>query len=294
MYLKLLTEQNVKEYAFVLPDALVNRPEFLGVVCLEEDGEALGTAVVLPRDEEEILEIQWLYVLPEHRRTGAGSLMLEGIRDMAKKASLSLIEVYSWETDISGEEPDEEELTGDRIIKRFLLENEFVTMREYPIYSFLVSDLEAADLIKTHAAANRKAEGGYDCVPFTLLSAEDVREFGSLILENGFTDYTGICTENISFACFREDQPAGCLLATDDPDEQQITVMLVMNFTSDPLCTMELAAAAGKLALAEYPREYRIAFVAVREDIVMLLESRMNMKDRVKRIGHTVRGVSGV
>ncbi len=52
MYLKLLTSDNAHIYASMIPDAFLNRDEFLGVVCLNETDAPLGIAVVEPRVAE--------------------------------------------------------------------------------------------------------------------------------------------------------------------------------------------------------------------------------------------------
>ena len=43
---------------------------------------------------EDVLNILWIYVLPEYRRLGAGSLMLQGLAEMAQAAHLGAVDVY--------------------------------------------------------------------------------------------------------------------------------------------------------------------------------------------------------
>ena len=89
MRLKLITKDNSRDVEDMLPEVFTEREDLLGVACIDETEEediVLGASVVFPNEEEEVVEIQWMYVEPEHRRKGAGSCMLRGIRDMAKAA----------------------------------------------------------------------------------------------------------------------------------------------------------------------------------------------------------------
>ena len=92
MRLKLITKDNISDFEDTLPDAFSERKEILGVACIEETEEedlVLGASVVFPNEEEDVLELHWMYVHPEYRRRGAGSRMLQGIRDMAKAAGVN-------------------------------------------------------------------------------------------------------------------------------------------------------------------------------------------------------------
>lgn len=365
MYLRLLTDQNIKNYEFLFPEALRTRPRTLGVICLSDEETALGAALVLPKDEESTLEIQWLYVLPEYREKGAGTLMLQGILDMARAGGLTLLDAYFWgddpdALDLPGsddpeedeswpmeEEPDSEEkaLTEDdepaasveeeseswpvaddederpelwfldpafeetirpeedegfspeklsdaEILEHFLLKNGFLMMPEYPIYSLTISDIITSDFVKAHGnSIHRKGLSGYEIVSFDILSKEDLVDVQRLIVKKGFKDFTELCTEKISFVCFRGDTPAGCILCSDDPDEKTITIMLLINFTTDPLCAAKLIASAGGFVMKNYQEEYRITFAAVNEGAVKLLKSFLGDQKECAPEGYTLRAV---
>lgn len=94
MYLKLLTNSNVFQYSQFIPKGFLYTKELLGVVCLDDDNGDVPMGVAVAEPAEDVLNIQWLYVLPECRRMGAGSLMLQGLTEMAEAAELGAVDVY--------------------------------------------------------------------------------------------------------------------------------------------------------------------------------------------------------
>ncbi|MBR3538500.1 MAG: GNAT family N-acetyltransferase [Eubacterium sp.] len=321
--LKLITNDNIKDFEEILPEAFSERKELLGVACIDETGEEdviLGASVVFPNEEEDVLELQWMYVQPQYRRRGAGSRMLQGIRDMAKAAGLKLIDVCFWEEDTEedegdtwsfdpAEEPDdrwedteesredtgesrEDEYSEVRNLKDFLLEKGFLTMREYPIYSFFLSDVNASDYVRGHQKnKDSKALEAYDGVSWGKLSKsmrESVRE---KVIKEGFTDLTYLSSPEISFVCVKEGEIVGCLLSTVNPAEKLITVMLFISFTQDPICSAKLIAVTGEEILNRYPEDYRVAFIALNENTLKLLGTILDGRDRIRSEGYTIRGI---
>ena len=314
--LKLITNDNIKDFEEILPEAFSERKELLGVACIEETEEedlVLGASVVFPNEEEDVLELHWMYVHPEYRRRGAGSRMLQGIRDMAKAAGLKLIDVCFWEEDTEedegdtwsfdpAEEPDdrwedtgesrEDEYSEVRNLKDFLLEKGFLTMREYPIYSFFLSDVNASDYVRGHQKnKDSKALEAYDGVSWGKLSKsmrESVRE---KVIKEGFTDLTYLSSPEISFVCVKEGEIVGCLLSTVNPAEKLITVMLFINFTQDPICSAKLIAVSGEEILNRYPEDYRVAFIALNENTLKLLGTILGDREKLRSGGYTTRGI---
>ena len=315
MRLKLITNDNSRDYEEYFPDVFSDRKELLGVACIDESGEddrVLGTSVVFPREEEDTLEIQWIYVLPEHRRKGAGSCMLRGIRDMAKAAGLRLIDVCFWGEDTEEEEskwiidpinePDdridepaqisENEDTEAAILEKFLLEEGFLTRAEFPIYSFLLSDVISSGYVRDHQKNKAsKALEAYDGVAWGDLSKTERESVREQVIQAGFTDLTYLSSPDISFVCVKREKIVGCLLATDNPVEKMITVMLFLNFTQDPICSAKLIADAGERILSRYPEDYRVSFIAMNENTLKLLGTILDGEDTLQLDGYTVHGI---
>ena len=314
MRLKLITNDNARDYEELLPDVFMSGKELLGVACIDETDEEdviMGASVVLPKEEEEILEILWMYVKPEHRRRGAGSRMLNGIREMGRAAGLKLVDVCFWGEDTEEEESDEwitdpaaedtsrwdeegqeEKLTETGILKSFLLEEGFLTLQEAPIYSFRLSDITASDYVKEHQKnKDNKVMDAYESVAWRDVPQsvrETVRE---KITQSGFRDFTGLCSPEISFVCYKGKEIAGCILITDDPSERMITVMLLISFSPDPICIAKLIAVSGDRILGSYPEDYKVSFIAMNDSTLKLLGTILDGKDKVRLDGYTVRGI---
>ncbi len=316
MRLKLITKDNISDFEDTLPDAFSERKEILGVACIEETEEedlVLGASVVFPNEEEDVLELHWMYVHPEYRRRGAGSRMLQGIRDMAKAAGLKLIDVCFWEEDTEedeadswtfdpAEEPDDrwedaEEIREDdssevRNLKNFFLDKGFLTMREHPIYSFLLSDVTASDYVRGHQKnKDSKALEVYEGVSWGKLSKQMRESVREKVMKEGFTDLTYLCSPEVSFVCVREGEVVGCLLSTVNPAEKLITVMLFINFTQDPICSAKLIAVTGEEILSRYPGDYRMAFIALNENTLKLMGTILGDREMLRSGGYTTRGI---
>ncbi len=316
MRLKLITNENVRDFDELLPDVFTGRKELLGVACIEEteeEDQILGASVVVPREEEDTLEIQWMYVKPESRRMGAGSCMLRGIRDMAEAAGLGLIDVCFWGEDTEAEESDiwttdpsmeendrweEDDNDGDDvptetwILKQFLLERGFLTRLEYPIYSFLLSDVLSSDYVKGHQKnKDSKVMADYEGVSWGSLSKEKREAVREKVIQAGFTDLTYLSSPEISFVCIKGGEIVGCLLATDDPAEKMITVMLFLTFIQEPICSAKLIAVTGDRILSRYPEDYQVSFIAMNENTWKLLGTILDGEDRIRLDGYTVRGI---
>ncbi len=316
MRLKMITSDNSRDYNELLPDAFTEREELLGVACIDEtEGEdtILGTSVVFPNEDADTMEIQWLYVLPEHRGKGAGSLLLQGIRDMARAAGLRLVDVCFWGEDTEEEtdqwtldpadEPDdrqdgatgilEDEYTDAWLFKRFLLEYEFLTAREYPIYSFRLSDVINSDYVRDHQKSkDNKALEAYEGISFRDLPMTMRESLRGMVIQAGFTDLTYLSSPDISFVCVRDGKIVGCLLASDNPAELMITVMLLINFSQDPVCVAKLIAFSGDRIIGRYPEDYRVSFIAANESTLKLLGIILDGRDRLLLDGYTVRGIA--
>ena len=316
MRLMLITNDNLRDFEDHLPDAYTGRPELLGVACIEETEDEdviLGTAVVSPNEEEDRLEVQWMYVEPEHRRKGAGSLMLKGIRDMAKAAGLRLVDVCFPGEDIEEEESDdwtfdpaeepddrwdasddsgEDENTEIEILKQFLQAKEFLTMSEYPICSFQLSDVIHSDFVKKHEKnRNNRIMADYEGISWKDITETMRRSVREKVTQAGFSDLTYLCSPDLSFVCVKGGKIIGCLLAEDDPEEKMIKVQLFIDFAEDPICSAKLIVVAGDRVLSSYPEDYHVSFIALNESSRKLLGTILDDEKKLRQDGYTVRAI---
>ena len=91
--------------------------------------------------------------------------------------------------------------------------------------------------------------------------------------------------------CVKGEEIVGCLLATDNPAEKMITVMLFLTFIQDPVCSAKLIAVTGDRILNRYPEDYRVSFVSMNENTLKLLSTILDSEDRIRLDGYTVRGI---
>lgn len=304
MYLNLLTDSNVYRYEQYIPEAFLHKNELLGTVCLDDEDETLmGVAVAEPSDT--VLNILWLYVLPEYRRLGAGSLMLQGLVEMAEAAHLSAVDVYyhsdadegpaeADEPDVPGKtdetEHDAPDDPGETDL--FLLENGYVVMRENPIMTFTLEGIISSDYVASHNKnKDRKELKPYECISLEDISPEDEQLVISNLKSQGYPDYTYVCRRDISFICKKEGTVLGCMLVTDDSAEQTLTIMLLISFMQDPLCAAKLIIVAGDSVLKLFPPEYRVSFVVANESSLRLVGTILDDTDIVRTTGYTTHAV---
>ena len=308
MYLKLLTNSNVFRYSQFIPEAFLNRKELLGVVCLDDKDEDAPLGVAIAEPGEDVLTIQWLYVLPERRRMGAGTLMLQGLSEMAEAANLSAVDVYyhSEATDADEESLEEKnpDITERELLKvwaenrenqgidTFLLENGFVVMRENQIKTFTLNDIVASDYVAKHNKnKDRKELKVYEGISFDEISPEDEALVRERLKAQGYPDYTPFCRRDISFICKKEGNVNGCMLVTDDPDENTLTIMILLSFMQDPLSTAKLIIVAGDRVLKLFPPDYKVSFVVANDNILRLVGTILDDTDIVKTTGYTTHAV---
>ncbi len=92
MFLTMLTKDTAYLCEDFIPDRYLDRTYLLGVICLSTKSEPMGAAVVLP--EENRMSLHWIYVLPEYRNKGVGSLLIKGVLEMAKAQEAKTLETY--------------------------------------------------------------------------------------------------------------------------------------------------------------------------------------------------------
>jgi GNAT superfamily N-acetyltransferase len=308
MYLTLLTNSNLIQYSQFVPEAFLHRKELLGVVCLDDEDNNAPLGVAIAEPSEDTLNIQWFYVLPEFRRIGVGSLMLQGLSEMAEAAHLGAVDVYYHSDNIdSDEEPLEKEnpdiperelykawndLRENEGIDTFLLENGFVIIRQNPIKSFTLNDIISSDYVAQHNKnKDRKELKALECVSFEDISPSEEELVISQLKSQGYPDYTPFCRRDISFICKKAESVKGCMLMTDDPDEKTLTIMILLSFIPDPLCAAKLIIKAGDKVLNLFPPDYKVSFVAANDSTLKLVGTILDDTDILKTTGYTTHAV---
>ena len=308
MYLKLISNHNVYQYSQFIPEAFLSVEEILGVICLDDEGSDTLLGIALVQPEDDMLNIKWFYVLPEYRRMGAGSLMLEGLREMAQAAHLGAVDVYYYsETLDTDEEPLEKDnpdlserelfdawntLRENEGIDTFLLENGFVVMRQNEIRSFVLSDIASSDYVARHNKnKDNKELKAFECISFEDISPSDEELVISRLISQGYPDYTKFCRRDISFICKKGETLKGCILITDNPDEKTLTIMVLVSFMPDPLCAAKLIVVAGDKVQQLFPTDYRISFVAANDSILKLVGTILDDTDILRTTGYATHAV---
>lgn len=191
MYLTMLTNDTADLCSQIVPEKFLLREQLIGVICLDDEMEVTGAAVVEP--DEESLMLQWIYVLPESRKAGAGTRMLKGIREMAEAMEACDIEVYL----------EDEKLAG------FFTTNGFLVLEDNPVYSFNLDDISLSAL----AGKNRKCSGR--CLLFEEMKKNQKGDLIKRFRQEGIPDYLPYCDEQLS-CCYLDERgkPRGCFLSS--------------------------------------------------------------------------------
>lgn len=281
MYLTMLTSQNVHLYGKFVPPAYRDDPRLLGVVCQDEDNDdyILGSAVV--ELSENSLILRHIYVVPTERRKGAASLMMQGIRDMCDAAEIKLLETWFWD------EVDRDEVL--EALEWFLLDNGFINVVEYPIYSCKLSDLLNSPYLAK--AKPLKGFSDYDCISFDRITANQERAVKNMIKKRGYPDYVPFCRRDMSFISMRDGEIAGCILSSDDEEARVLNIVLLRNFTKDNVCAVKLLATLKRVVSDTLPMDYSISFVWAGVDITDLMAKVLHGDDKYNLLGHTVHGI---
>ncbi len=329
MYLKMLTAENAATYGHLVPDAYLSNPDLLGVVCLDEDlwDQAVGSAVVEVGASSMIL--RYLFVIPSARRSGVGTMLMEGIRDMCAAADIHQIETWIWEEfdtdfgeeiadgaeeaekepedekeepegetvpeaeidDADEDEEDEDEEEGDdsEELELFLLQQGFVNLREHPIYSYRLRSL----LESPYLSKLKPVKGfeDYTSRAFDGITDRQKQFVRQQILKKGYADYIPYCRKDLSYIAMKDDKITGCILTADDPERQVLAILLLRNFTKDQACVVRLLAALKKGVSEALSQDYTIAFLWSGQDITGMMEKVLGGEENYNLLGYTAHGI---
>ncbi len=268
MYLTMLKKESADLCAHIVPEKFLKREQLIGVICLDDEKEAIGAAVVEP--EEETLMLQWIYVLPGNRNAGAGALMLKGVKEMATAMGAVKIEVYF-----------ENENT-----ERFFTHNDFLVLEDNPVYSFKLQD------ISLQALAGKRINSAGGCIGIDDMKKNQKGDLINRLSQDGIQHFLQYCKEDLSF-CYMDERgkPGGCILDSLYQEDRELRVDLLMNFTSDPRITFKLIEEDFAQAVDACSCDYKISFIAENPAILGLVVKLLKSRAVLEKEGYVLRGV---
>ena len=268
MYLTMLKKESADLCAHIVPEKFLKREQLIGVICLDDEKEAIGAAVVEP--DEETLRLQWIYVLPGNRNAGAGALMLKGVKEMAKAMGAVKIEVYF----------------EDENTERFFTHNDFLVLEDNPVYSFKLQD------ISLQALAGKKINSAGGCIGIDDMKKNQKGDLINRLSQNGIQHFLQYCKEDLSF-CYMDERgkPGGCILDSLYQEDRELRVDLLMNFTRDPRITLKLIEEDFAQAVDACSGDYKISFIAENPAILGLVVKLLKSRAVLEKDGVVLRGV---
>lgn len=277
MILEIVSKDNAGDYMGFIPDAFYKAELMLGIVCLDEEKDMPVGFTALTITEESLL-IEYISVLEEYRRRGAGTLMLEGAGEMAEAAGIDMLEIYY------------NALFGiEDIPRQFLLENGFLMSEEGDLMEFTSGDLLYSDYVKN--IRYPKELDTYNCIPLGQLSKARESRLAKLLKKHGGGDFLPFCNSDMSFLCEKGGEEKGCILCGYDEDAGTITIMKLAEFSKDPMCAAKLLIKLGHYVAENLSKETGAMFLKTQEFKVALAEKLLGDESRLKSAGALLHGV---
>jgi GNAT superfamily N-acetyltransferase len=276
MILEIVSKENAGDYREFLPDSFFRTELMLGIVCIDEEREKPVGFTMLTVREESLL-IEYIYVLEEYRRRGAGTMMLEGAVEMAEVSGIGTLEIYY--NAIHGSE----DITRD-----FLFVNSFLICEEGELLEFISTDLLYSDYVKN--IKYPKELDGYDCISVGELSEKQESRLARLLERNGGSDFLTFCSSDMSYLCEKDGEEKGCILCGYDEEASTITIMELAVFSNDPMCVAKLLITLGHYVAKIIQKETVTLFLKTQEFKVTLAQKLLGDERKLKSAGVLLRG----
>ena len=280
MVLEIVSKDNSEEYRGFLPDSFFNDELMLGIVCLDEEEEDPIGFTMLTITEESLL-VEYIFVLEEYRRTGAGSLMLEGAVEMAEAAGVDTLEIYY--NSLFGNEDIPED---------FLFSNGFLISEEGELLEFISSDLLYSDYVKN--LKYPKALDAYSCTSLSSLSDKQKSCLTELLDKHGGSDFLPFCKNDLSYLCEKDGEITGAVLCGYDEERDLITIMELAAFLDDPMCPAKLLIALGHYVSENLSKETGVMFLKTEENKGALTVKLLDDESKLKSAGVLLHGVKTI
>ena len=267
-----LTAENAGLFAEIPPEVFRDNELFLGIGCLDDEGEPIGAAIL--DSNGEALLITSIYVDEESRLKGAGSLMLEGIREMAEAAGLDRVEAYFKEEEYED----------------FFLKNGYLVFQGAPVFRFFAEEL----VRKLHFEDSRKLPEG--CVALGELKPFTRGELITLLRNEGYVSLPSQYDQKLSFVFVKTDgHPAAFLLTSFDKEKNVLNVDLLLNTEpGHPEYVIKLMEALAVTGMRLLTAKSEIEFTAGAENVFRFILERFKASERSKPQGYLRHAVLSV
>ena len=277
MVIEVISKENAEDYRGFLPDAFYRTEIPLGIVCIDEEEDVPIGFTMLTLKEESLL-IEYLYVMEEYRRRGAGTMMLRGAGEMAEAAGTHILEIYYNALQ-----------EGDDLPEQFLLENGFLISKEGELLEFTSSDLFYSDYVKN--ITYPKVLDAYSCIPIGQLSADRESRLIRLLTRHGGAAFLPFISREMSFVCEKGGKETGCILCGYDEEKSTVTIMGLISFTDDPMGVAKLLITLGYYVVDHMEKETYARFLKTEEFKVALAEKLLGGADKLRTAGELLHGV---
>lgn len=244
-----ITAQRLSAVAWLLPDRLSGALGEPDTLCLAAtDGDDTPAAVLLARQEEPRMELQWLFTAPEARGKGYGTALLERLAEIARR--------------MGGVECVTACLPTDSPALGFLLSSGFAASTALDVeYRAPVGALQNESLWRRPCQTA-------DIVPLDEISSSMLDAFGQLAEQQGNPAALPLPLKwaqyipELSFAALGGGRMSAVLLAERD-GEHDVSLSALHAVSGGGETVRQLLYAAGTAAIRSCPPETTLHFVAV-------------------------------
>ena len=267
-----ITKDNALSFTDLSEESLAEADTLVGVGCVDDNGDPIGAALV-DSDGERLL-ISSIRVNEDSRRKGAGSLLLDGIEEMAAAAGLDSVDAYFTE-------PEAED---------FYLSNGYLVLQSYPVYQISYMDFIRAKEVRTAASKYQ------NCVKLKDLRPQVRRGLTALLNKLGFVSKLSQYDQNLSFVLVKpDDHPVAFVLVSYREDDLCLVIENLINTETDnPANIMQLLMSMAAEIKSEIPPESTIRFIATEDKIRAFTEKAMGGPEKLKETGSLLHAVKAL
>ncbi len=272
MHITKLTAENADLFTEFADGVLLDNPLLMGVGCVDEEDEPIG-ATILDTDGNGLV-IRSIMVEPSFRRKGAGTLMLEGAKEMARNAGLDIMDAFF----------------TDEKSEPFFLASGFFVAREYPIFSLKREDLIGSKMLKKLFSI------GKNCVALDSLTPAAREGLRKMLYEADYPYDPFFSNLDISHAYLKDGKiPTGCVLCTWHDEDNMLMIDLIANVEVDqPHHLAELVSALSMDIMKDMPKNTSIRFVNANDKMYSFVEKLLGGRKALEKRGNILHAMQAV
>ena len=267
----MITKDNADMFEGMGQEALLKDDLVLGVGCLME-GEPAGAALI--DTDGDRLTLASIFVPPDLRHQGIGSLLLKGTADMAEAGGVTAIDAY----------------LPDDTTEEFFLENGYLTLTGSPRYSFAAGGLLASPKLSLTGSEIK------NCVQLDVLNKRQkealLKMMSKLGMLSRLTQYDG----SRSFVYLeKETKPTALLFSSYHEDTNTLMIdHLINDDEKHPVHTMSLIAALAERLKSEDIPGLAIGFIAASSKIEDFTRKLLGEGGELVNHGNVIHAVRAV